>query len=125
MRTKKQAMFAARTKSLNDVMRSTPSRVMCMNEIPSIGGDLHTTPSSHSNFTDDVYIPIVSDPCYNVEHTLSRGFEMDKLQVYREWLTRDDVDPIIRNAIQEAYITTSFEGDNTTSTKMVFDNMPR
>ena len=32
---------------------------------------------------DDVYIPIVTDPCYNVEPAIETGFEMDRLQLYK------------------------------------------
>ena len=60
MRTKKQVMSTIRTKSLNYVMRNTPFGVTHMNEIPSKESNLSTT-TSHSNFTDDVYIPVVVD----------------------------------------------------------------
>ena len=74
-----------------------------INEIPSKGSSLSTTPSSHSNFTHDVYIPVVTNPCYNVEPTLDIGFEMDRLPLYKEWLTRDNVNPFIRDAIKATY----------------------
>ena len=80
-----------------------------INEIPSKGSSLSTTPSSHSNLIDDVYIP-------NVETTLDTRFEMDRLQLYKDWFTRDNVNPFIRDAIQAAYNTTIFDKDNATNT---------
>ena len=125
MRTKKRAMCTIRTKSVNDVMRNKNFGGTHINEIPSKGSSLSTTPSSHSNLIDDVDIPIVTDPCYNVEPTLDTGFEMDRLQLYKEWLTRDNVNPFIRDSIQVAYNTTIFDKDNATNTEIVGDDMQR
>ena len=60
-------------------MRNTNFGGTNINEIPSKRSSLSTTPYSHSNFIDDVYIPVVNDPCYNVEPTLDIVFEMNKL----------------------------------------------
>ena len=109
-------MCIIRTKSVNDVMRNKKFGGTNINEICSKGSSLSTTPSSHSNYIDDVYIPIVTDPFYNVEPTLDTGFEMDMLQLYKECLTRDNVNPFIRDAIQAAYNTTIFDKDNATNT---------
>ena len=87
-----------------------------INEIPSKGSSLSTTPSSHSNFLHDVCIPVVIDPCYNVDPTLDTRFEMDRLQLYKEWLNRDNVNPFIRDGIQAAFNTTVFDKDNATNT---------
>ena len=84
MRTKKRAMCTICTKSLNNVMRNKNFGGTHINEIPSKGSSLSTTPSSHSNLIDDVYIPVISDLVYNVEPTLDTGFEMDMLQLYKE-----------------------------------------
>ena len=65
---------------------------------------------------DDVYRPVITDPCYNVDPTLDTGFEMDRLQLYKEWLNRDNVNPFIRDGIQVAYNTTVFDKDNATNT---------
>ena len=96
-----------------------------INEVPSKGSSLSTTPSSNSNLIDVVYIPVVIDPCYNVEPTLDTGFEMDRLQLYKEQLTRDNVNPFIRDAIQVEYNTTIFDKDNAANTKIVGDDIPR
>ena len=125
MRTKKQTMCTICIKSVNDVMRNKNFGGIHINEIPSKGSSLSTTPSAHSNLIDDVYIPVVYDPCYNVEPTLDTGFEMDRLQLYKEWLTRDNVNPFIRDAIQAAYNTTIFEKHNATNIEIVGDDMPR
>ena len=50
---------------------------------------------------------------------------MDRLQLYKEWLTRDNVNPFIRDSIQVAYNTTIFDKDNATNTEIVGDDMPR
>ena len=70
----KRAMCTNHTKSLNDVMRNKNFGGTHINEIPSKGSSLSTRPSSHSNLIDDVYIPVVTNPCYNVEPTLDNGF---------------------------------------------------
>ena len=116
MRTKKWAMCTICTKSVNDVMRNTNFGGTNINEMPLKGSSLSTTPYWHSNFIDDVYIPLVTDPFYYVEPTLDTGFEMDMLQLYKECLTRDNVNPFIRDAIQAAYNTTIFDKDNATNT---------
>ena len=67
---------------------------------------------------DDVYIP-------NVDTALDTRFEMDRFQLYKEWLTRDNVNPFIRDAIQAAYNTTIFDKDNAANTEIVGDDMPR
>ena len=97
-------------------MRGTPSRVIGINEIPSKGSNLSTIPSSHLDFTDDVYVPVVTDTCHNVDPTLETGFEIDRLQSYREWLMKADVDPFIRDAIHAAYKTTISDTENATYT---------
>ena len=104
MRTRKRGN-SIRTKSLNEFMRETPSRVIDINEIPSKGSNLSTIPSSHLDFIDDVYVPVVTNTLHNVEPTLETGFEIDRLQSYREWLMKDDVDPFIRDEIHAAYKT--------------------
>ena len=87
MRTKKWAMCTIRTKSVNDVMRNKKFGGTHINGITLKRSSLSKTPSSHSNLIDDVYIPIVTDPCYNVEPALETGFEMDMLQLYKSgWL---------------------------------------
>ena len=97
-----------------------------LNKIPSKWSSLSTTPSSHSNFIDDVlYIPMVTDPFYIVEPTLDTSFEMDRLQLYKEWLTRDNVNPFIRDVIQGLYNTTVFDKDNATNIEIVNDDMSR
>ena len=106
-------------------MRNKLSRGIDINEIPSKGSVLTIALSSHSNFIDDVYIPLVTDPFYYVEPTLDTGFEMDMLQLYKECLTRDNVNPFIRDAIQAAYNTTIFEKHNATNIEIVGDDMPR
>ena len=70
-------------------------------------------------------IPVVTNPSYNLEPTLDIGLEMDRLQVYKEWLTRDNVNPLIRDAIQATYNTTIFDKDNATNTEIVCDDMLR
>ena len=109
-------MCTIRTKSVNDVMRNKIFGGTHINEIPTKRSSLSTTPSSHSNLIDDVYIPVVTDPFYNVEPALDTGFEMDMLQLYKEWLTRDNVNPFKRDSIQAAYNTTIFDKDNATNT---------
>ena len=52
------------TKSVNDVMRNTNFGGTNINEIPLKGSGFSTTLSSYSNFIDDVYIPLVTDPFY-------------------------------------------------------------
>ena len=104
------------TKSVNDVICNTNFGGTNINEIPLKGSRLSTTPSSHSNFIHDVCIPVVIDPCYNVDPTLDTRFEMGRLQLYKEWLTIDNVNPIIRDAIQATYNTIIFDKDNATNT---------
>ena len=77
-------MCTIRTKSVNDVMRSTPHGATYINEIPSKGSSLCTTSSSHSKFINDVYIPIVTYPSYNVDPTLDTQFKINRLQLYKE-----------------------------------------
>ena len=55
------------TKSVNDVMRNKNFGGTNINEVRSKGSSLSTTPSSHSNLIDDVYRPVITDPCYNVD----------------------------------------------------------
>ena len=68
---------------------------------------------------------MVTDPCYKVEPTLGARFEIEKLQVYREWLNRDDVNPLVRDAIQATYNITIIETSNAKYTKTLVDDMPR
>ena len=109
-------MCTIHTKSVNDVMRNTNFGGTNINEIPLKGSSLSTTPYSHSNFIDDVYIAVVTDHFYNVEPTLDTGFEMDRLQLYKEWLTRYNVNPFIRDVIPATYNPTIFYKDHATNT---------
>ena len=124
MRTRKR-VNSIRTKSLNEFMRETPSGVIGINEIPSKGSNLSTIPSSHLDFIDDVYVPVVTDTCHNVEPTLETRFEIDRLQLYRELMMKDDVDPFIRDAIHVAYKISISDTENATYIKTTVDDLLR
>ena len=106
-------MTTTPTKSLSDVLRNTHLGVTNINGFPSRGSNLSTTPSSTSMFLDDVYMPIVNDTCYNVDTKTNNGAEINKLQIYREWMDREDVNLLVRDAIQTTYKATMVETNDT------------
>ena len=56
---------------------------------------------------------------------LKLDFKIDRLQSYREWLMKADVDPVIRDAIHAAYKTTISDTENATYTETIVDDLLR